>query len=488
MKICLIAEGSYPYVTGGVSSWIHSLMTAMPTTEFIIIAIAAERKQQGQFKYTLPENLIQVHEIFLDAHLEEHSKWGKRFNLSDAQKQNLFALVSGDQQVNWERLFEDIRNLPIQNVGEFLSSKDYYDMIEHLAKTNYSQVPYTELFWTVSSMILPLFLIIRGDVPKADLYHAVSTGYAGVIGALAKVIHQKPLLLTEHGIYSREREEEIIKANWVHGYFKDLWINYFYTLSSAIYSLADEVITLFDRNMQIQIELGCDPQKIRVIPNGVDVADFASISRTLPEDKIRIGAIVRVVPIKDIKMMLQMFALVERKLPNVELHIMGPFEEDLEYYEECLQLAETLHIKNAYFTGMVQIKDYLGNLDLLVLTSISEGQPLAILEGFACAIPFVCTNVGGCRELIEGTNDVFGPAGAIVPVMHYEEMAGQVIKLCEDGNLRKTYGQNGYERVAHLYTRSSFINSYKAIYAQCGGNTAWQESASNYESFTENKA
>lgn len=94
----------------------------------------------------------------------------------------------------------------------------------------------------------------------------------------------------------------------------------------------------------------------------------------------------------------------------------------------------------------------------------------------------------GCRELIEGTNDVFGPAGAIVPVMHYEEMAGQVIKLCEDGNLRKTYGQNGYERVAHLYTRSSFINSYKAIYAQCGGNTAWQESASNYESFTENKA
>lgn len=64
MRICLIAEGSYPYVTGGVSSWIHSLMHAMPEHEFIIYAIAAERKQQGQFKYALPTNVIEVHEFF----------------------------------------------------------------------------------------------------------------------------------------------------------------------------------------------------------------------------------------------------------------------------------------------------------------------------------------------------------------------------------------------------------------------------------------
>ncbi|MCH7321057.1 GT4 family glycosyltransferase PelF [Solibacillus sp. MA9] len=469
MRICLIAEGSYPYVAGGVSSWIHSLMNAMPDTEFIIFAIAAEKKQQGKFKYQLPPNLIQVHEVFLDAHLNEQAKWGKRLGLTPEQKQDLYALVSGEEQVNWPNLFQFIRSDQYRNVAEFLSSKDFYDIIQDLAQTKYSQVPYTELFWTVSSMILPLFLIIRGDIPKADLYHSVSTGYAGVVGALAKAVYNKPLILTEHGIYSREREEEIIKANWVKGYFKDLWINYFYTLSNSIYNLADEVITLFKRNQEIQIELGCDPQKISIIPNGIEVSDFQNIQRTLPNDKIRIGAIVRVVPIKDIKMMIQMFALVEQKLPNVELYIMGPTEEDSDYYEECMQLVSILNLKNLHFTGMVQIKDYLANLDILILSSISEGQPLAILEGFACSKPFVCTNVGGCRELIEGTNDIYGQAGYIVPVMHYEEMANYVITLCKNETLRQKFGSNAFQRVANLYKRSDFINSYKEIYARLGG-------------------
>lgn len=488
MKICLIAEGSYPYVTGGVSSWIHSLMRAMPDTEFIIYAIAAEKKQQGQFKYELPPNLVQIHEVFLDTHLDQQAQWGKRFHLTLEQKQDLYALVSGEELVNWSNLFQLIRSDQFQNVTEFLSSKDYYDVIQELAQSKYAQVPYTELFWTISSMILPLFLIIRGEIPKADVYHAVSTGYAGVVGALAKAIYNKPLILTEHGIYSREREEEIIKANWVKGYFKDLWINYFYTLSHSIYSLADEVITLFERNKEIQIELGCDAQKISIIPNGIEVRDYQNIRRTWPNDKIRIGAIIRVVPIKDIKMMIQMFALVEQKLPHVELYIMGPTEEDPEYYEECMQLVSALNLKNLYFTGMVQIKDYLGNLDFLILTSISEGQPLAILEGFACSKPFVCTNVGGCRELIEGTNDYYGPAGYIVPVMHYEEMSRYVITLCEDEELRQTLGANALQRVSNLYKHSQLIHRYKEIYARLGGDTIWQESDSNYENFIESKA
>lgn len=469
MRICLIAEGTYPYVTGGVSSWIHTLMTSMPTTEFVIFAIAAEKKQQGKFKYTFPPNLVQVHEVFLDAHLEEHAKWGKRYNLTPAQKEDLYALVSGENSVDWNRLFLLIRSKQFRNVGEFLSSKDYYDVIQHLATTKYSQVPFTELFWTVSSMILPLFLIIRGEIPDADLYHAVSTGYAGIVGSLAKVIKNKPLLLTEHGIYSREREEEIIKANWVKGYFKDLWINYFYTLSSSIYALSDEVITLFGRNKEIEIELGCDENKIKIIPNGIEVDDYNQVTRTSPEDRIRLGAIVRVVPIKDIKMMIQMFALVEQQLPNAELYILGPAEEDSDYYEECIQLVQALGIKNIHFTGLVQIKEYLGNLDILLLTSISEGQPLAILEGFACKKPFVCTNVGGCKELINGRDDHYGQAGYVVPVMHYEEMASYVLKLCQDESLRKQMGQNGYNRIANLYKRSSFIRSYEEIYARYGG-------------------
>ena len=66
MKICLLAEGCYPYVAGGVSSWIQMLIQGMPEHEFIILAIGAEQKQRGVYKYTLPENVTKVYEYFLD--------------------------------------------------------------------------------------------------------------------------------------------------------------------------------------------------------------------------------------------------------------------------------------------------------------------------------------------------------------------------------------------------------------------------------------
>lgn len=470
MRICLIAEGSYPYVTGGVSSWIHGLMTTMKEHEFIIYAIGAETKQKGKYKYQLPPNLVELKEIFLDEYLLEDKKWGKRYNLTSQQKESLITLLNNQQNVNWNDLFDFLRSKQFSNVGEFLSSKDYFDIVELIGREEFTQVPFTELFWTVSSMLLPLLSIIRHDVPKADVYHAVSTGYAGIIGALAKHLYGKPLLLTEHGIYSREREEEIIKADWVKGYFKDIWINYFYTLSSAIYAAADQVITLFNRNKEIEIELGCPEEKIRIIPNGVDVSDYQNIVSVPAEQVIRIGAIVRVVPIKDIKTMIQSFTLVEKEIPNVELYIMGPIEEDPTYYDECLQIVAALGVEHIIFTGLVDIKEYLGKLDFLLLTSISEGQPLAILEGLACAKPFVCTNVGGCKELlVGGPDDLYGQAGFITPVMHYEEIARYMMKLCQNPLLRMQLGKNGFERVKNHYTRQAFISSYRQLYQSLGG-------------------
>ena len=51
MKICIVAEGCYPYVVGGVSSWIHSLIQSFPEHEFIVLAILANRSLRGKFVY-----------------------------------------------------------------------------------------------------------------------------------------------------------------------------------------------------------------------------------------------------------------------------------------------------------------------------------------------------------------------------------------------------------------------------------------------------
>jgi len=466
MKICIIAEGSYPYVTGGVSSWIHQLATQMQEHEFIIFTIAAQRSQQGKFKYELPANVIEVKETFLDSYLTEEGKWGKSFKLSDIDRNNLMRLLGDSGMVDWQGLFTLLRSKQHERVSDFLQSKDFYDVLQQLCMKSYPLVPFTEMFWAVRSMILPLFLTIREEIPIADIYHSVSTGYAGVVGALGKTLYSKPFLLTEHGIYSREREEEIIKADWVKGYFKDLWIQYFYRLSSCAYELSDQVTTLFNRNREIEIELGCDPDKIKIIPNGVNIEKYENINREKTEQGFNLGAIIRVVPIKDIKTMLLSFALVKEEVPNAVFHIMGPYEEDEEYYDECLKLVQALQLKDVIFTGSVNVMDYIGKMDVLLLTSISEGQPLAILEGMAAGKPFIATNVGSCKELLEGVDDQFGPAGIIAPVMHVEQIAQGIIKLASSKKLREQYGNNAYQRVSRHYRQEDVIANYRQLYKE----------------------
>ena len=49
MRVCIVAEGCYPFVVGGVSSWIHSMIRLFPKTEFVILAIAANRSLRGKY-------------------------------------------------------------------------------------------------------------------------------------------------------------------------------------------------------------------------------------------------------------------------------------------------------------------------------------------------------------------------------------------------------------------------------------------------------
>lgn len=479
MRICIVAEGSYPYVTGGVSSWIQILMTSMPQHEFVIYAIGAHEKDKGKFKYKLPNNLVEVREVFLDSYLQESGEPGKRYQLNTVQKRAIKSILSGGQ-TDWHELFSLFKSRKMDSVSNFIMSRDLFDIIQELCQERYPQTPFTELFWSIRSMLLPLFWLLKNPLPEVDVYHSVSTGYAGVVAAYGKFSYKKPFLLTEHGIYTREREEEIIKSDWIMGYLKDLWIQYFSSLSQCAYEHSNQVISLFNKNKEIEIEIGCDPEKILVIPNGVNPGDYALMPQKTADEKnfLYVGAVIRVVPIKDIKTMIQSFAIVKRAVPESKFFIIGPYEEDPEYYEECRQLLESLGTEDIYFTGTVNVKEYLGKMDILVLSSISEGQPLAVLEGMASGKPFVCTDVGSCSELINGRNDGIGPAGYVVPVMHYAKMAEAIIELATNPERRLEMGRNGKERVSVLYTKERFINHYNQIYEDMRV-LPWQESVSN---------
>ncbi|MBQ2136373.1 MAG: GT4 family glycosyltransferase PelF, partial [Selenomonas sp.] len=143
----------------------------------------------------------------------------------------------------------------------------------------------------------------------------------------------------------------------------------------------------------------------------------------------------------------------------------GGYGEDKEYYELCQQTVSMLGITNVEFTGSVNVAEYLPKMDLMMLSSISEGQPLAVLEGFAAHRPFVTTDVGCCRELIYGdSNDDLGVAGAVVAPMDFESMAKEMIRLGKDFELRRKMGNIGYERTKRAYTYEHFLESYRDIY------------------------
>lgn len=83
-------------------------------------------------------------------------------------------------------------------------------------------------------------------------------------------------------------------------------------------------------------------------------------------------------------------------------------------------------------------------MDFLILTSISEGQPLSILEGFAAKKPYIATDVGNCRGLIYGEGDGYGRAGVVVPVMNVARIAEAIVSLAADADRRKIMGEAGY--------------------------------------------
>ena len=470
MRICLLTEGSYPYVVGGVSSWVQMLMVGLPQYEFFIYSIGAEAKDRGKYKYKLPENCVGVQEEFLDDILGLKSKGMRENILKPFEKEALYDLVSGDKPLPFDALVE-IFHLGRKRRGplDIFMSSDFFDIIQRVYEERYRYLPFTDFFWTLRSMLLPLFYLLQQELPEADIYHSVATGYCGVIGGMAATVYKKPFMITEHGIYSREREAEIIKSDWAKGEFKSVWIRYFYNLARLAYDTADHVYPLFGHTAEIERDLGCAPEKIGVVPNGVKMERFQNIPELKPAEgrPFTIGAVVRVVPIKDIVTMIRAFFLVKQQIPDAQLFIMGQYEEDPDYYEFCKQTVDMLKVQDVTFTGSVNVAEYLERMDLLLLTSISEGQPLAVLEGQAARRPFVTTDVGCCRELIYGEEgDELGTAGAVVAPMDFVKMAEEIVRLAGDYNLRRQMGNIGYERVKRYYTYELFMDSYRQIYEE----------------------
>lgn len=465
MKICIVAEGCYPYVVGGVSGWINSMIKLYPNVEFSILAIVANRSVSGKFLYELPENVTEVYEVYLEDHdwsdVPESIRYKK---LEHKEYQALRSLIFSSK-IDWPVLFDLFQKDSI-SVNHLLMGADFLRIVEEYYSTYHSQLTFSDFLWTMRSMYLPLFHVLSSTIPQADLYHCVATGYAGILGCMGKHFYGGGLMVSEHGIYTREREEELIKARWVSGIYKNIWIDQFKKMSEVAYQWADRVTCLYEYAKKLQIELGCPPEKISVTANGISIDRFADLPQKTKEEEnmFHIGAVLRVAPIKDVKTMIQAFIFAKKRVPNLKLWIMGPWEEEEEYARECFDLVEMSGVKDVVFTGRINVADYLGRMDVTILTSISEGQPLTVLESYAAHKPVICTDVGCCRSLIYGDGDGFGQAGILTRIMNVDEIAAAMEKMAADPQMRKEMGENGYRRVNALYSIEDMKKKYNELY------------------------
>lgn len=465
MRICLILEGCYPYVTGGVSSWTHQLINALPEHEFVLWTVGADAKDRGKFVYELPPNVAEVHELFLNDALKE-TLGRRRMRFSDEEKAAMADFVHCSAP-DWDVLFRIMRRKEVTPAG-FLMSETFLDLMTDVCRRDYPYTPFSDMFHTMRSMLLPVLYLMKQEAPRADVYHTIAAGYCGILACLGGSVHGAPVVLSEHGIYAREREEEIIRARWVAPAFKRLWVRFFYMLARAVYDRAAVVTSLFDNARKAQVEQGCDPAKCRVTPNGVNYERFGSIPPKQPDGWVDIGAVVRIAPIKDIKTLLYAFAELKHRVERVRLHVIGP-EEDKEYAAECYELVRQLGVRDVIFTGRVDVVGYLEKIDFTTLTSISEGQPLSVLESFAAGRPCVLTDVGCCRELLEGgPGDDLGCAGYCVEPMNRMALCTALERMCAHEDERRAMGEVGRERVRRFFRREQSVDTYRALYREVG--------------------
>jgi len=181
-----------------------------------------------------------------------------------------------------------------------------------------------------------------------------------------------------------------------------------------------------------------------------------------------VGLIGRIVPIKDIKTFVRAMREVAAAMPDAQAWIVGPEDEDGRYAQECRALTTALGLDGVVrFLGYRAAEDILPKLGVAVLTSISEALPLFVLEAFAAGVPVVATDVGCCRELIEGRErdaDRAGAAGTITAIASPQETARAIVELLRDPTAWAAARDAARTRVHALYGRDRMLSAYRDIY------------------------
>ena len=238
-------------------------------------------------------------------------------------------------------------------------------------------------------------------------------------------------------------------------------------LERALQRVTDRTICVARAEAELFRSFGlARPEKVRVVPYGIDVARFAKSSAHIHHlrRELRVGPgpvllmVCRLNVPRDFCSLLAAFGRVREDFPWAHLLIVGdgPQRGEVEALVASLGLTE-----HARITGFRDdVPALMALADVYVLTSYGwEGYPISTLEAQAAGLPVVVTDAGGSKEAV-----LHNETGLVVPKRSPLLLAEAILRLLRDPELRRRMGQAGQNRARDEFARQRMVQTIAAIY------------------------
>ncbi|MFJ8211627.1 GT4 family glycosyltransferase PelF [Streptomyces sp. NPDC096033] len=475
--VTMLTEGTYPHVHGGVSTWCDQLVRGMPEVDFNVIALTGSGREPVTWE--LPRNVYRHTAVPLwgppppkARRTTLRGKAHRRF--TEVYETFLLSLIAPEHGRGplpgaagfSEALAELARLARAGRLAPALRSETVLRLLMDvwtrpgLATTAADPTIHDAL--TATDLLEHALRPLAVRIPPDSVAHAVSSGLATLPALAAKHLDGVPFLLTEHGIYLRERYLGYRTAaqRWP---VKALMLGFYRELNSEGYRQADLITPCNQYNRRWEERGGAASERIRTVYNGVDPHLFPDAG---PEPDVpTLSWCGRVDPIKDLETLIRAYAFMREELPALRLRLFGPVPAGCEEYKLRLEkLAAELGVTDGIaWEGRINevAKAYAAG-SVVMLSSISEGFPFSIIEAMSCGRTTVSTDVGGVREAVADT-------GLVVPPREPETMARATLALLRDDERRAELGRTARRRVAEKFTLHQSVDGFRHIYRELAG-------------------
>lgn len=463
--VVMITEATYPHSHGGVSVWCDQTLRGLSEYRFEVLALCATTA--SSVAWSMPDNVTAFRSVGLWEPLARPKSSRAEMRIFAPIFENfLDTVLNGEEPAAFVASLRQLFDLAQEGVlSSVLRNKASVDLLIDRLNALSGELGDAAPRVRVADALEILLLLVRYLMPlsvtppRADLCHSVANGLSVLVALGAKWTTGTPFLMSEHGLYLRERFLEYAPGKSAPAVARFI-PRFMRALVAAGYSVADRIAPGSLYNRTWELATGASPGKIRPIYNGVDAAAFAEV---MPEpSRPTLAWLGRIDPLKDVETLIRGFSVLHESDPEVRLRLFGGVPAgNEEYAQRCRTLATELDLDDSLtFEGRVDsVSDAYGAGQIVLNTSISEGFPYAVLEAMASRRCVVATDVGGVAEAI-------GDAGVLVPPGDELALAAACRELLDDAGRRDALAARARERVLSCFTVDQSNDGYRSLYRE----------------------